>query len=149
MDDEYKVEMDEWKEQAQEAQRYKEQAYEAKSLLLAPNYVKDVNVNFGEKYSKYGYADVNKEPRRKLTISIEVNPVEADKLRSMPGMDDAQFVAFLMPCIQTSILKTIQQGMGERKQKNQVEIVEMNESTNMENYEMEKYADYGRDCPPF
>lgn len=126
MDDEWKIEMDECKKKNQDE---KESPCEAKSLLLAPNYVKDVHVNFGKKYDQHGYA--NPRPghaRRKVTITIEVNPEEADKLRAMPGMDDAQFVAFLMPCIQTSILKTIRQGMGERRQNNQVEIADMNES---------------------
>lgn len=91
-----------------------------KSLLLAPNYVKDVQVAFGNKYTTYG------STRQKVTIEMEIDPNEADYLRRMPGMDDQQFVAFLMPCIQTSIYKTIEQGMNNT---NMVEIVEEPEDT--------------------
>lgn len=109
----------------------KEQTYEAKSLLLAPNYVKDVQVRFGSKQ----HYKMDGPPYKMLTISIEINPDEADKLRNTPGMDDQQFVAFLMPCIETSIYKTIQQGMGNRQQKNQVEIEEAAEAPMMQKYE--------------
>lgn len=106
MNDEYRVEMDEWKEHQQEG----EQTFRPspKTLLLAPNYVKDVQVTFGDKYDMHGYAKPRPGcTRRKLTIVLEVDPQEADKMRATPGMDDQQFVAFLMPCIQTSIYKTI------------------------------------------
>lgn len=122
----------------------KEMTYEAKSLLLAPNYVKDVQVKFGEKYKSHKYtaaapgASEFDGNRRKLTIEIMVDPDEADRLRSMPGMDDQQFVAFLMPCIETSIYKTIQQGMGKRQQKNQVEIEEAAEAPMMDEEMLEK-----------
>ena len=116
----------------------KEMTYEAKSLLLAPNYVKDVHVDFGKVYDRpdplYPYSPFK---RRKLTIEIEVDPVQADRLRSMPGMDDQQFVAFLMPCIQTSIYKTIEQGMGKRNQENVV-IEEATEVPMMDEAELEK-----------
>lgn len=87
-----------------------------KALLLAPNYVKDVQCNFGPTYQ-----GVEGEPRKKITITLEVNPDEATALRNLPGMDDQQFVAFLSPCLQVAIYKTIQQGMGNQ---NQVQIEE-------------------------
>ncbi|MFM9458734.1 hypothetical protein, partial [Streptomyces europaeiscabiei] len=65
---------------------------------------------FFKSFNRPGKINGTQDDRRMLTIQVEVDPCEADHLRSMPGMDDAQFVAFLMPCIQTSILKTIQQG---------------------------------------
>jgi len=90
---------------------------ENNTLLLAPNYVKDVHVEFGDLYhGEFGVC-------RKLKIELEINDDEANKLRGLPGMDDYQFVCFLTPCIQTAIIKTIQ-GLG----KNNVKIEEMKDS---------------------
>lgn len=88
-----------------------------KTLLLAPNYVKDVAVQFGGLFQSEGG-----QQRRKLTITLEIDDKEANIMLGIPGMDEFQFVSFLTPCIQTSILKTIQ-GHG----KNNVKIEEMKE----------------------
>jgi len=91
-----------------------------KSLLLAPSYVRDIHVSFGEAYKD----NVSGDTRKKVTIELEINPEEATHLRNMPGMDDQQFIAFLSPCLQVSLYKTLSQGMGH---KNQVIIEEKSE----------------------
>jgi hypothetical protein len=87
-----------------------------KTLLLAPNYVKDVNVKFSPTFI------VDGRDRKTLTIEIEADVEEFDTLRNMPGMDDYQFVSFLSPCLQVSVFKTLTQGAGKKVPVNEVKI---------------------------
>lgn len=88
------------------------------TLLLAPNYVKDVNVKFGDAFYR------GQKVHRILTIALEIDDEEANKMACLPGMDDFQFVSFLTPCIQTAIYKTIKgPGHAEVKIEEEDEIV--------------------------